>query len=48
MRQLFGFSPTMLSDFSVVSTFAGCSIVYEDGDDATDLERVVKLALTGS
>lgn len=34
-----------LSDVLAVSTFAGASVVYEDGDTATDLKRVVKLEI---
>ena len=30
LRQLFAFDPGILSDASIVSTFAGCSVVEED------------------
>lgn len=37
------------ADISLVSTFFGAGLVYEDGEDATDLARAVKLdAGTGS
>lgn len=43
MRQIFQYMPTMLSDASVVSTFAGAAAVWEDGETATDSRRFYKV-----
>ncbi len=50
MRQLFHYNPLILSDQSVVSTFAGAALVAEDGTgtNGTSIKRLVKLAATGS
>lgn len=43
IRQIFQYDPDVLSDASVLSTFAGCSAVYEDGASASDNDRWYKL-----
>lgn len=43
VRQVFDFDVSILSDVSAVSTFAGCSVVLEDGTGGTDRRRIVKL-----
>lgn len=48
VRTLRDFDASILSDVSVISTFAGAAIVHEDGDAATDLKRVIKMELSGS
>lgn len=46
LRQVFDFDPDILSDRSVLSTFAGASLVYEDGASASDIDRLVTIAST--
>jgi hypothetical protein len=50
MRQIFQYDPDVLSDASVLSTFAGASAVYEDADDSTpaDSYRWVKMDVSSS
>ena len=48
LRQLFDFDSGVLADRSVVSTFAGCSLVLEDGTGGTDRKRVVKIGASES
>jgi hypothetical protein len=48
LRTVFDFDPSTLSDVAAISTFAGASPVHEDGDDATELKRIVKLAISES
>lgn len=50
IRQIFQYDPDVLSDASVLSTFAGASIVYEDPDDSSpaDAERFVKIGTASS
>lgn len=45
IRQIFQYDPDVLSDASVLSTFAGAAPVYEDGTgtDGTDNDRFYKL-----
>jgi len=46
LRVLFDFDPGVLSDVTVVSTFAGAAVVYEDGDGIegeTERPRSIKL-----
>lgn len=45
MRQIFQYDPDVLSDASVLSTFAGAAAVFEDGTgaDGTDNDRFYKL-----
>lgn len=43
IRQIFQYDPDVLSDASVLSTFAGCSAVFEDAPTNTDNDRFVKL-----
>lgn len=45
IRQIFQYDPDVLSDASVLSTFAGCAAVFEDGtgSDGTDNQRFYKL-----
>lgn len=43
LRQIFQYSPDILSDASVVSTFAGAAAVWEDGATATDNKRFYKM-----
>jgi hypothetical protein len=43
MRQIFQYDPDVLSDASVLSTFAGCSAVFEDSPTDTDNDRFYKL-----
>lgn len=43
IRQIFQYDPDVLSDASVLSTFAGCSAVYEDSPTDTESERWYKL-----
>lgn len=47
IRQVFQYDPDVLSDASVLSTFAGASAVFEDADDSTpaDSERWVKIGV---
>jgi len=50
LRQILHYNPLILSDQSVVSTFAGAALVAEDGTgtNGTVFKRAVKLAATGS
>lgn len=50
MRQIFNFESRWLSDVSVLSTFAGFSLVYEDADESTPSEstRWVTLGVASS
>ncbi len=50
MRQIFQYNPLILSDQSVVSTFAGAAMVPEDGTgtNGTDFRRVIKFATSES
>lgn len=50
LRQIFQYMPTVLSDASVVSTFAGAALVAENGTgtNGTSFKRIVKLATAGS
>lgn len=50
IRQIFQYDPDVLSDASVLSTFAGASAVYEDADDSipADSYRWVKLGVESS
>jgi len=50
LRQLFHYNPLILSDQSVVSTFAGAALVPEDGTgtNGTIFKRIVKLATADS
>jgi hypothetical protein len=50
MRQIFQYMPDYLSDASVVSTFAGASLVAEDGTgtNGTVFKRLVKLGTAAS
>lgn len=43
IRQVFDYDVATLSDVSAVSTFAGASLVLEDGTGGSDRRRVVKL-----
>lgn len=43
IRQIFQYDPDVLSDASVLSTFAGTAAVLEDGDGGTDNDRFYKL-----
>lgn len=43
LRHIFQYQPDILSDASVVSTFAGAAAVWEDGATATDNKRFYKL-----
>lgn len=43
LRQIFQYDPDILSDASVVSTFAGAAAVWEDGATATDNQRFYKV-----
>lgn len=43
IRQIFQYDPDVLSDASVLSTFAGCSAVFEDAPTNTDSKRFYKL-----
>lgn len=43
IRQIFQYDPDVLSDASVLSTYAGTSAVLEDGDGGTDNDRFVKV-----
>lgn len=47
LRQIFQYDPDVLSDASVLSTFAGAAVVYEDPDDSSpaDTERWVKIGV---
>ncbi|MCZ7526564.1 MAG: hypothetical protein M5U14_09415 [Acidimicrobiia bacterium] len=46
LRQVFAYDVGVLSDVSAIDTFAGASVVYEDGaDPGLELSRVVKLAM---
>lgn len=47
MRQIFQYDPNVLSDASVVSTFAGAAAVFED-ESGTDNQRFVKLEVAAS
>lgn len=47
IRQIFQYDPDVLSDASVLSTFAGCSAVYEDSPTNTDNRRFVKFDSSG-
>ncbi|EFC78949.1 phage capsid protein [Parafrankia sp. EUN1f] len=46
MRQIFHYDSSILSDASVLSTFAGASVIAEN-QAGTDIRRAYKLALTG-
>lgn len=46
MRQIFQYDASILSDASVLSTFAGAQVVA-DNQAGTDIRRAYKLALTG-
>jgi hypothetical protein len=50
IRQIFQYDPDVLSDASVLSTFAGASAVYEDADDSSpaDSFRFVKIDVASS
>jgi hypothetical protein len=50
LRQIFDYDPDVLSDRSVVSTFAGAALVAEDGTgtNGTDFKRIVKFATAAS
>lgn len=50
LRQIFQYDPDVLSDASVLSTFAGATVVYEDPDDSApaDTERWVKIGTASS
>ena len=50
IRQIFQYDPDVLSDASVLSTFAGASAVYEDADDSSpaDNDRFVKIDVASS
>jgi hypothetical protein len=50
LRQIFQYNPLILSDQSVVSTFAGAALVPENGTgtNGTDFRRIVKLGTSGS
>jgi len=50
IRQIFQYDPDVLSDASVLSTFAGASAVFEDADDSSpaDRERSVKIDVASS
>lgn len=43
LRHIFQYQPDILSDASVVSTFAGAAAVWEDGATATDNRRFYKM-----
>lgn len=43
LRHIFQYQPDILSDASVVSTFAGAAAVWEDGATATDNKRFYKM-----
>lgn len=43
IRQIFQYDPDVLSDASVLSTFAGAAAVWEDGATATDNQRFIKV-----
>lgn len=45
LRQVFAYDVGVLSDVSAIDTFAGASVVYEDGAPGNVLSRVVKLAM---
>ncbi|MEX2132960.1 MAG: phage capsid protein, partial [Acidimicrobiia bacterium] len=50
IRQIFQYDPDVLSDASVLSTFAGASMVFEDADDSVpaDSERWVKIGVAST
>ncbi len=47
IRQIFQYDPDVLSDASVLSTFAGASVVYED-ESETDHPRSIKVGVASS
>ncbi|MCK9921608.1 hypothetical protein MXD61_06845 [Frankia sp. AgPm24] len=47
MRQIFQYAPDILSDSSVLSTFAGAAVVA-DNQAGTDIRRAFKLGLVGT
>jgi hypothetical protein len=44
IRQIFQYDPDVLSDASVLSTFAGASVVFED-ESETEFDRVIKVGV---
>lgn len=47
LRQIFQYDPDVLSDASVLSTFAGASVVFED-ESETDHSRIIKIGVASS
>jgi hypothetical protein len=45
IRQIFQYDPDVLSDASVLSTFAGAAAVFEDADDSSPADRFRSVAI---